>query len=56
MWNDKKKVGISKKWYYTRPPLAFFSKSKHGEPGMKKVIDKINEWVTWWWANVKINK
>ncbi len=28
-------------------PLQHFSKSKHGELGMKRVIDKINEWVAW---------
>jgi hypothetical protein len=31
-------------------------KSKHGEQNGKGAIDKIDEWATWWWANVKINK
>jgi hypothetical protein len=24
--------------------------------GLEWLIDKTNEWVAWWWANVKINK
>ncbi len=37
-------------------PFGIFSKLEHGELGMKRVIDKIDKWVAWQWANVKINK
>ncbi len=37
-------------------PFDIFSKLEHGEPRMKRVIDKIDEWAAWRWANVKINK
>jgi hypothetical protein len=37
-------------------PYGIFSKSEHGEPGMKWVIDKIDKWAAWQWANVNINK
>jgi hypothetical protein len=50
MWDDNKTLGISKRWHSVIPPPTFVGIE------WKKTIDKTNEWATWWWANVKINK
>jgi hypothetical protein len=51
----KKIVRISKRWYQTRPPLAF-ARNKTWGTKWKRVIDKTDEWVAWRWANAKIDR
>ncbi len=42
----KKRWNIHEMILY-QTPSGIFSKLKHGELGMKRVIDKINEWAAW---------
>ncbi len=51
----KKNLGISKRWYQTKPPLAFAQNQNMGNK-MEKKIDKIVERLAWQWLNAKIDK
>jgi len=51
----KKTLRIFKRWHPTSP-LSTFIKNQNMGIEWKRAIDKTNEWVAWWWANVKIDK
>jgi hypothetical protein len=55
MQNDKNTFGIFKRSHPTRPLQAIVINQNMGNI-VEFFFDKTNEWATWWWANVKIDK